>query len=177
MSEDDDPDRGHEPDRGDEPNRDDADPGSGGEPEDADEPRADGMHPLAELLDTLLTVAESDRVSAETGGSISTVEDHLDRRRAEERSRREAGRSGDAAADDYHLRTQRYGDEYVVVADLLGATEDEIEAGVSRRTGELVIRRSGEVVGRASLPWDDAEATSAWFNNGILEIHLRPVRA
>lgn len=141
-----------------------------------------GLQPLADLLDRLRLLAERDAVETESSTSVSSVDDFLDRRRAEERERRqeETGDSDDGAvstttAEGYHVQTQYDGDEFVVVADLLGATLDQLRAGLLPDRNELVVRRDDETVVRVGLPWWEVEPTRARFNNGVLEVRLRQV--
>lgn len=84
--------------------------------------------------------------------------------------------SGDDVSDDdvFHVETYRTDEEFVVVADLPGVSEDELSAGVSERSNELVVAVDGNTVERIGLPWDRVTATSARFNNFVLEIHLGP---
>lgn len=159
-----------------------------GESTQVDEPARDRpsgvLQPLVDVLDGLLTIAESDRLtdesgglSAETGGSVSTVDDSLDQRRTEADSA-DAGSGSEPQAtpaettEGYHVRAEFDGEEFVVVADLLDASMEEISAGLARGGRELVIQREGSTVARVDLPWR-ATTTRAWFNNGILEIRLR----
>lgn len=141
-----------------------------------------GLQPLADLLDRLRLLAERDAVETESSTSVSSVDDFLDSRRAEERERRqdETGDSGDDAvgtttAEDYHVQTQYDGDEFVVVADLVDATLEELRAGLHPDRNELVVRRDDETIVRVGLPWREVEPTRARFNNGVLEVRLRQV--
>lgn len=155
------------------------------DPSDVDR-SAGRFQPLVDLLDGLLTIAESDRVAdgrgrtgAEVNTSVSTVDEFLGGRRADARSERSSektptsGRSEPTAAGEYHVRTQIDGDEFVVVADLLGASMEEVAAGLTPAGDELVVQHEGETVARVDLPWDSATVTRAWFNNGVLEIRVR----
>lgn len=133
------------------------------------------LQSLSELLARLRTIAEEDRVRVQSSIRTSSVEDFLNQRKAEDRAEAESARSPPEikTGAGYHVDTQFEGDEFVVVADLLGASVGELSAGVAPSIGELVIQRDGETVARVPLPWETAEATRAWFNNGILEIRLR----
>lgn len=160
-----------------------------GESTQVDEPARDGppgvLQPLVDVLDGLLTIAERDRLTDESGGlstesgaSVSSVDDVLDRRRTEADSEGDAGSGSEPqattaeTAEGYHVRAEFDGEEFVVVADLLGASMEEISAGLARGGRELVVQREGSTVARVDLPWA-ATTTRAWFNNGILEIRLR----
>lgn len=154
-------------------------------PSDGDRP-AGRLQPLVDLLDGLLTIAESDRVAdgrermaTEVDTSVSSVDEFLDRRRAEAQSGRSRGeatsseRSEPTTEGKYHVGTQFDGQEFVVVADLLGTSMEEVAAGLTREGDALVVQRRGETVARVDLPWKSATVTRAWFNNGVLEIRLR----
>lgn len=151
---------------------------------DADRP-AGRLQPLVDLLDGLLTIAESDRVAdgrgriAEVDASVSTVDDFLGDHRTDRPSESTAssGRSEPTATGEYHVGTQYDGDEFVVVADLLGASMDEVAAGLTQAGDELVVQHGGETVARVDLPWRTATVTRARFNNGVLEIRLRSTTA
>jgi HSP20 family molecular chaperone IbpA len=74
---------------------------------------------------------------------------------------------------DCLIDTRRDDGEFVVVADLPGATKDDLTAGIDPRTNELVIKKTGTAVGRVELPWSSSEVQKAWFKNGILEVYIR----
>lgn len=103
------------------------------------------------------------------------------RRRNARRGRDAAGSRNDgtergrgSASDDHLIDTRRRDDEFVVVADVPGASVDDLSAGIDRRSNELVIGRNGDVLGRVDLPWESAEAVAVLFNNGVLGVRLRP---
>ena len=85
-------------------------------------------------------------------------------------------RGGVASPTAYLFDTRREGDEFVVMADIPGATVDELTVGIDPGTTQLVIGRGDTVLERVGTPWNAAEITRAWFNNGILEVRLRPAR-
>lgn len=163
------------------------DPADGDDPNRSDDDRRlrrgeVGLQPLADLLDRLRRLAERESVETETSASVSSVDEFLKRHQAEERQRRReaAGESADTAVDTttaegYHVQTQYEGDEFVVVADLLGASIEDLRAGLVPDRNELVVRRDDETVVRVGLPWLEAEPTRARYNNGVLEIRLRQV--
>lgn len=55
---------------------------------------------------------------------------------------------------------------------MFGASIDDISAGVSPKTNELIISQTDTVVGRVDLPYASPKLKKAWFKNGILEIYL-----
>ena len=85
-------------------------------------------------------------------------------------------RDGVASRTACLFDTRRVGDEFVVMADIPGATVDELTIGIDPRTTQLVVGRGATVLERVDTPWDVAEVTRAWFNNGILEVRLRSAR-
>lgn len=77
------------------------------------------------------------------------------------------------AADDGLIDTRRTDDELVVVADVNRTSTDEVTVGIDPGASELVIGKRGRVLGRVDVPWESTER-SAQFNNGVLEVRLRP---
>lgn len=152
--------------------RDDAD-------EDArDEDRARGFHfevglrSLSGLLGDLLEVSASNSPPPNDPADWSTVDESAGGRRQRDTSDR--GRSTRGRADEeYLVDTRIEGDEFVVHADIPGATKDELSVGIHPRTNDLVIGREGDVIERVEIPWASHEATNVWFNNGVLEVRLR----
>lgn len=132
-----------------------------------------GIRPLTELLARVRTIAERERVQTEHDAQVSSVDAFLRERAAENRDT--GGSEGVHAAADYLVETQFQGDEFVVVADLLGASIDDVSAGVHPDRAELVVKRGDESVVRVALPWESTSPTRAWFNNGVLEIRFRRV--
>lgn len=63
--------------------------------------------------------------------------------------------------------------EFIVVADMLGASIDDISVGIHPKTNELVISKTDTVVERIDLPWTSPEMKKAWFKNGILEVYMK----
>lgn len=80
-------------------------------------------------------------------------------------------------AETYLLDTRFEGDEFVVIADIPGASKDDLSVGISHSTTKLVIKKDGRVLERVPLPWDSVEATRIWDNNGILDVRVRPTRS
>lgn len=138
-----------------------------------------GLQPLTDLLGALVELNISEPPPGEEMTPRSAI---ANPRRGEPRSDR--GRAGgsqdqqhEAASDRCRIDTRLNDDTFTVVADLPGATEDEITVGIKPQTNQLVIGRNGDVVGRVDIPWQSSEATRVWFNNGILEVRLQPATA
>jgi HSP20 family molecular chaperone IbpA len=79
-----------------------------------------------------------------------------------------------SADDDYRVESVRDGDELTVVADLPGVDQADVTTGIDPSRSELVVATGGRAVGRVSLPWDPVEVVETSFNNGILQVRLRP---
>ena len=126
-----------------------------------------GLRSLTDLLGDLVEVAAS--------GSPPPPERHSGRSTVDEnvRDRRRRTRVGDTTSEEHLVETHFDDDEFVVTADIPGATKDDLSVGIDRTTNELVIAKDGTVRERVDLPWPSPEATRVWFNNGILEIRLR----
>ena len=76
---------------------------------------------------------------------------------------------------DAHLLDTRFRDEeFVVVADVLGANEDDLFVGLDSEASELVVEVDGTLLERVALPWEAVETTGVTLNNGILEARIRP---
>ncbi|WP_084777683.1 Hsp20/alpha crystallin family protein [Natrialba sp. SSL1] len=82
-------------------------------------------------------------------------------------------RTRESKSEECLLDTRFTDDKFTVTADLFGASLDDITVGVNPRTNELVIEKTGTVVGRVDLPWASPEIQNAWFKNGILEVHMK----
>lgn len=136
-----------------------------------------GLRPITDLLGSLVDIGVG-------GGSPpprdavdwTTVEERRgDRKRggttsARDRSRR-VGETGDG---EYLLDTRFDGDEFVVTADLPGASRDDLTVGIDPDENALVIKRDGTELERIALPWESVEAERVLFNNGVLEARMRP---
>lgn len=70
--------------------------------------------------------------------------------------------------------THHEGNEFVVTADIYGVGKDDLSVGIDPKTNELVVGANDTALERVSLPWDSAEASKVHFNNGVLEVRLRP---
>lgn len=80
-------------------------------------------------------------------------------------------------AETYLLDTRFEGDAFVVIADIPGASQEEVSVGINHSTYKLVIKNDGKVLERVPLPWYPVEVTRAWYNNGILDARVRPTRS
>lgn len=80
-----------------------------------------------------------------------------------------------ASDDDYHVDSHRTEDDLTVVADLAGADRSDVTTGIDPDRNELVVGVDDRVAGRVDLPWDPVEVADSTYNNGILQVRLRPV--
>lgn len=156
------------------------------EPDDGDEesreqPRARGFHleaglrSLTGLLGDLLEAsAEKSRPPPDQPVDWSTVDnDYRGPQRRDtpaSRSRRSRRRGDDS--DSSLVETRIEDDEFVVHADIPGATKDALSVGINPRTNDLVIGQNDRVIARVDIPWASHEATNVWFNNGVLEVRI-----
>jgi HSP20 family molecular chaperone IbpA len=79
------------------------------------------------------------------------------------------------AADGSHVETYQEDEHVLVVVDLPGVDFGDVSAGIVETTNDLVVLVEGAVVERVSLPGERFEVRKSTFNNGVLEIRLRPV--
>ena len=122
-----------------------------------------GLRSLSGLLGDLL------EVNARTASPPS--DDPADWSTVDESS---GGRHSRGQVDeDYLVESRIEDDEFVVHADIPGATKDDLSVGIHPRTNDLVIGRDGHVIERVEIPWASHEATNVMFNNGVLEVRLR----
>ncbi|MFC4439134.1 MULTISPECIES: Hsp20/alpha crystallin family protein [Natrialbaceae] len=84
-------------------------------------------------------------------------------------------RAREPASDDCLIDT-RFDDEFIVIADIPGVSKDDLSVGINPKTNTLVISKVGIVLERIPLPWQPTEATTVRFNNGVLEVRVRPTR-
>ena len=77
-------------------------------------------------------------------------------------------------ADEFLVETHRADDQLIVTAELPGVGEDDLSVGIDVPSNELVIAAEGRTIERVSLPWASTDAARVWFNNGVLEVRLRP---
>lgn len=133
-----------------------------------------GLRPLTDLLGSLIEVNVSDapvRPQEPDDGSEPTHRPIADEPRSKGTKR---VRSTGTGSEECFVDTRRINDEFLVTADVPGASKDELSVGIDPRTNELVIGRDGSALERVDLPWASAEATKVRFNNGVLEVRLRP---
>lgn len=76
--------------------------------------------------------------------------------------------------DTYHVRTYEGDGELTVVADLPGVNEEDLSVGLTKGD-DLLVAVDGTPVDRITLPWDPMVITKVWFNNGVLEVVVRPI--
>lgn len=136
-----------------------------------------GLRPLSSLLGNLIEVNVSESPPPpedpvdwaavdENGGEQQRRDDRLERKRTK--------RIRKAESDDYLIDTRFDDDEFIVTADIPGVNKDELSVGINPETNNLVISKEGTVIESVDLPWESPEATCVWFNNGVLEVRLRP---
>ncbi|WP_290812990.1 Hsp20/alpha crystallin family protein [Halovivax sp.] len=132
-----------------------------------------GLRPLSDLLGNLVEVDASEAPPpSEDAVEWDDVRPESDRGRSEP-ERKRTTRVRKSSAEQCLIDTRLDDDEFVVNADVPGASKDDVSVGMNPSTDQLVISRGGSVVGRVDLPWKSAEATNVWFNNGVLEVRLR----
>lgn len=153
------------------------DPNDPNSSESEDRPRAfrlrAGLRSLSTLLGNLVEVSagapppvnSADRTTVEGGGEY--------RRRQEAQPERTRVKRVRKTTSDYLIDTRLDGDEFLVTADVPGASKDDLSVGIDSSTNQLVISREGTVLERVEIPWRSPETTEAWFNNGVLEIRVR----
>lgn len=80
-----------------------------------------------------------------------------------------------AAADTDHAATVHSLDKgCVVTLDLPDIDPRELSAGVDRSAQTLLVAVDAGVIERVGLPHGDLEVRDASFNNGVLDVRLRP---
>lgn len=136
-----------------------------------------GLGIFSGLLDDLLDAA--DRSAGGTPMSPGHRRTPGARKRRQEsveatsdQKRTDRGRT--SQSDDHLIETRIDDDEFIVTADIPGATRDDLSVGIRPRTNALQIARDGTVLRRIDIPWASPEATRVWFNNGVLEVRLQP---
>lgn len=134
-----------------------------------------GLRSLTGLLGELIEVsAQKSPPPPDDPADWSTVDDEYrgPRRRDAPSSRRRQSRGESVESDAPLVETRIEDDEFIVHADIPGATKDELSVGINPRTNDLVIGRDGRVIERVDIPWESHEATNVWFNNGVLEVRI-----
>lgn len=154
------------------------------EPEADDRPRGLGLEACVQRLSDLLgwlfevSVTESPPPSAETIAETATDEGARDDQQREASSgANRPKRVRKTRAETYLLDTRFEDDAFVVIADIPGASQEDLSVGINHITYKLVIKKDGRVFERVSLPWYPVEVTRVWYNNGILDIRVRPTRS
>lgn len=119
-----------------------------------------------------------DRGRTDYGFSVSTL-DAAARRESGEADRgvdsagpREGGEHLETAEEEYATAVHSAEGGVVVTADLPGVDPESLSAGVASET--LLIAEGERVLTRVSLPRGDLDIADATFNNGVLELRLRP---
>ena len=135
-----------------------------------------GLRPLSSLLGTLIEVNASETPPPDDPVDWTTVDENYpnQRRSGDEAGRTRTIRVPKTGPDDSLVDARSDDDEFVVTADVPGATKDDLSVGIDPGTNELVIGRDGTVLERVPLPWQSPEPTTVWFNNGVLEVRVRP---
>lgn len=170
------------------------DPSDDGEDESSDRPPDErtnssgfrleaGLRPLSDILGTLFEVSVTDAPPPPTEPTDRSLADDETPRRSEADSQRPVDRERTdrprkkrqrtSPSDGYLIDTRRENGEFVVTADIPGASVDDLSIGIDSRTNELVIGMAGSVLERIEPPWRSSEATRVRFNNGVLEVRLR----
>lgn len=136
-----------------------------------------GLRSLTGLLGNLIEVsADKSPPPPDNPVDWSTVDDEYrgPRRRDATSSRSQRSQESGVDSDSALVETRIEDDEFVVHADIPGATKDDLSVGINPRTNDLVIGRNDRVIERIDIPWDAHEATNVWFNNGVLEVRIEP---
>lgn len=139
-----------------------------------------GLRPLSDLLGNLVEVNLTNAPppperTEETSEWPDTDETGMNQQRSEsdsERSRTKQVRT--STVEECLIDTRLTDSELTITADIPGASKDDISVGRNPRTNTLVISKDGTIIGRVTLPWESPETTKVEFNNGILEIRMRP---
>ena len=131
-----------------------------------------GLQPISDLLGNLIDVdmRESPPPTEWTAAAEqveSTVQDD------ETRVRNPSKRTRKVTSDDYLIDTRFEDDEFIITADIPRTSKEDVSVGISPKSNHLVISRADVVIGRVKLPWISPETTTAWFQNGILEVRLQ----
>ncbi|WP_254542771.1 gas vesicle protein GvpH [Halomarina pelagica] len=129
-----------------------------------------GLGPITDLLGGLVDVDVSRLEEGERRHPAERGERHGVSRRPSS----PADEAEPAASGDYHVQTYRSEGELTVVADLPGVDEDDLLVGLDERSNDLVVAVHDRVVERISLPWSDVVVPRVRFNNGVLDVCIRP---
>lgn len=135
-----------------------------------------GLRPLSGLLGNLIE-ANVNEPPPPPEGTVEwetvdeTEGDHYFQGEKPERKRTKRIRK--SISDDQLFDTRFDDDKFIVIADIPGASKDNLSVGIDPVANTLIIAKKGTVLGRVELPWDSPETTKVWFNNGVLEVHLQ----
>jgi HSP20 family molecular chaperone IbpA len=134
------------------------------------------LQPLSDLLSSLIEITVSELPPPEKPTNRATNKENNEGRYPTEidQRRKQTNQNRISAPKQCRIDARVDDDELVIVADILGATEDEISVSIDRSTNKLVIVRNDAVVGRVEIPWGSPDVTHARFNNGVLEIRVQP---
>lgn len=148
----------------------------GSDPQNRDGPRefhvAVGLRPLSDLLGHLVEATVGEPPGDATDRTAVGSDGRNESRTKRKRTKRVRARG--VESDERLVDARIEGDEFVVVADIPGASGEDLSVGVHPGTNEFVIGRNGSVLERIDLPWDPIEPTAVRFNNGVLEARFRP---
>lgn len=84
----------------------------------------------------------------------------------------EQGHQGNMTDEECLLDAHYEDDTFVVLADIPGASLEELTVGIHPRKHTLVIARNETVLGRIPLPRMPRGSPHALFNNGVLEVRM-----
>lgn len=133
-----------------------------------------GLRPLSDLLGSLAEVNVSDSPPPPADPEGWTAGDERDRQlETDDPSRTRTKRIRGAESAECHVDTRIEDNEFVITADIPGASKDDISVGINPKTNTLVISTDETVLTRVDLPGHSPETTNVWFNNGVLEVRLR----
>lgn len=135
-----------------------------------------GLRPLSGLLGNLAEVKVSESPPPpENPVDWTTVDESSgdQQQREDKAERKRTKRARTVESDNYLIDTRFDDNEFIVNADIPGASKDDLSVGIHPNTNQLVISKDGTVLERVDLPWKSPETTKVWFHNGILEVRLR----
>ncbi|MFP8955627.1 Hsp20/alpha crystallin family protein [Natrialbaceae archaeon A-CW3] len=135
-----------------------------------------GLRPLSNLLGNLVEVRASESPPPPENTVDWTAVEEMDtdqQQRDKPSERKRTKRVQKAELEGYLIDTRFDDDEFLVTADIPGASKDDLSVGINPTTNQLVISKEGTVIDRVDLPWESSETTVVWFNNGVLEVRLR----
>jgi HSP20 family molecular chaperone IbpA len=135
-----------------------------------------GLQPLSDLLGSLIEINVSELPPPENTADRTANKETNEGRYSTEADQRRNHTDQDRISAPKQCRIDARVDDdvLVIVADIPGATEDDISVGIDRSTNKFVIVRNDAVVGRVEIPWESPDVTHAWFNNGVLEVRVQP---